>query len=150
MEAARKKATSDFERDVLADLDISRAEYEEAIRRYVRCVEDQGVEIEAIPQSGYYTFGASGRDASVIDQAQTSCRVGTIDLIEPIYVDKLVNPGKQNMDELIAACLVRKGVAPSSYTGKQLKADRDNDLANAPFDREDDRVSDCHGNPSAN
>lgn len=52
IKAAAKQATSDFERGVLSDGVITRAEYQEAIQRYVDCGKQHGLDIGLIDQGG--------------------------------------------------------------------------------------------------
>lgn len=146
MISAQAHATSDFERQVFADLKITAAEYDEAVQRYLSCVRDHGVDISATKADGYYTFSLIA--ASGTDQAVTDCRSGTIDLIEPLYVDQLRNPRREDPDTIIARCLVRHGAAPNGYDGKQYANDARANFANAPYSPDDSTVRSCRSNPS--
>lgn len=112
---ARELATSQFERDVLADDQITRAEYEEALQRYVSCIEDQGARVTLQDQAGYYVY-AIGGDVAAYDEAAAECALGTNALIEGLYVDILSNPENKNMDEVIAQCFVDAGLVEAPFT----------------------------------
>ncbi|HHW83334.1 MAG TPA: hypothetical protein GX743_05895, partial [Actinomycetales bacterium] len=47
------RASSDFEREVLSDGEITEAEYREAVDRMITCARDQGVEV-SVTESGYF------------------------------------------------------------------------------------------------
>jgi hypothetical protein len=154
-EAASGQATSDFERGVLGDFEISRAEYEEAVDRYVRCASDLGVQLSAVPQGGYYVFehvAASTSAAQSVDGVVRQCRAGTIDLIEPLYVGLLTNPNKEDRDQLVVACFIDKGLAPEGYTVEEFRGDRGSGQEQRPpdfpFDEQDPRFIECMVNPS--
>ncbi|WP_143193866.1 hypothetical protein [Micromonospora sp. CB01531] len=148
LKAAQKQAASDFEREVLADLKITKAEFDEAVNRYVACAGDRGVTIKARPTAGgYYNYDLvkSGDAETVADE----CRKGTLALIEPIYVDRLMNPEKKDLDQLQADCLVRAGVAPKGYSGDQLAADRAKSFSDTSFGPDNPAVPACLSNPNS-
>ena len=150
LEAALERATSEFEREVLRDLRITRAEYEEAVERYVQCANDRGVELTKIPQGGYYVYGHPAIDDA--DAILDDCRIGTVDLVEHLYVDMLVNPDKTDFDMLVVKCLLEKGLAPEGYTTEEHKRLRETATGPAPdypFDTEDSHFSECMANPSS-
>ena len=141
---AMSKATSPFERQVLQDGVISRAEYEEAIRRYVACMKAHGVNMGAeMTALGYYQYNSVGYDQAVDDR----CNVGTKAMIEPLYVDRLQNPNKADMRALEVACFVRKGLAAQGYTVAQWKVDRLSQKP--PFSTNDPRFTACLASPAA-
>lgn len=134
-EVAKAKATSEFEREVFADDQITPAEYDEAVRLYVECVNRT-----IPPEFGAVTarkneFGMYGYDSPPMpeaqqvswnrayEQAHEKCRVGTTALIEPLFVDKIMNPLRLSPDEQIVECLKRKDLVPDSYTVENFKAD---------------------------
>jgi hypothetical protein len=64
-------------------------------------------------------------------------------LIEPLYTDEVINPHKQNIFALTAACLVRKGVAPKGYTGEQYEIDSNSQAGgHFPFNPDNPKISD--------
>ncbi|MEV0565898.1 hypothetical protein [Dactylosporangium sp. NPDC050588] len=148
LKQARDAASSDFERQVFKDLDISRAEYEEAVKRFVDCVKGKGVTISAVPTDGYYQYDVINNPAVDQDAIQESCGKGTRNLIEPIFVDRLRNPNKEDENELFAKCLIRNGVAPADYNAERARKDRVNGFKGAPYDSSDPRVAHCNANPN--
>jgi hypothetical protein len=146
IQQAKSKATTDFEREVLEDSVISRAEYEEAVNRFINCVKDKGLTISTQDQSGYYVYKSD--QAPNLDEVQNACSRGTKTLIEPLYVERLRNPGKIDSNEIFASCLVKHGLVEGGYTAADAKRDMENSFAGAPFDQEDPRLVQCLANPS--
>ncbi|MEU8311327.1 MULTISPECIES: hypothetical protein [Micromonospora] len=145
MRRAAKSATSEFEKEVLSDSKISRAEYEEAVSRFVECVRQKGVSIEKKDQFGYYIYETVSAPNAL--EAQDECNRGTKGLVEPLYVSRLTNPTKADPNQLFAACLLKQGVAPAGYSAESAKRDKSESFANAPFDSADPRVTQCLANP---
>lgn len=117
--AAADAAQSELEKRVFEDGKISRAEYEEAAQLYIACLTDAGASVSLHDEGGYYSYEATG-DLELYDRMQDKCRVGTMKLIEPLYVDQLLNPENVAAEDQIAACFVKNGVAPQEFTGKDF------------------------------
>ncbi len=135
---AKEFATSDFERAVLEDGEITRAEYEEAMQRYVSCIRDGGGNVELKDQSGYYVYQVSG-DIDAYDRMSDGCARGTTALIEPLYVDVLMNPDKLDPDEALARCFVAAGLVKAPFGAQDLRdlmtaAGADGDSSGTPVD----------------
>jgi hypothetical protein len=151
--AASKVATSDFERSVLSDGMITRAEYEESVQRLVSCGKDRGITISPIAQGEVYNYSFPLTDTS--DAVMTECSAGTTMVIETIYSNMVRNPAKGDYEALVASCLARSGLAPSGYDKSQYLADRsavekDGVLtADFPFDPEDPRLAECESDPES-
>lgn len=148
-EQARQQATSDFEREVLTDDQITRAEYEEATQLWVDCLAGKGINVKLQDQGGYYTAGVPAEDSSGFEENSDLCAEGTTAVIEPLYIQILQNPGNEDPTELIVACLIETGLADSSFTVEQwneLSSQGQN--AQWPFDIEDPRWGACLTNPS--
>ncbi len=148
LKTAYNKATTDFERDVLDDYKITRAEYQEAEDRYLACLLDSGMHASLEEQSGYYILSTptSEADRPEID----TCRQGTINLIEPLYVDMLTNPDRLTPAENLFNCMKRKGLAlPQEYSAGNLSEDMHSGLANAPFNTDDPAFNACLANPAS-
>lgn len=152
---AQRRATSEFEKSVLDDLQITRAEYEEAIQRYVSCVKDRNLDISVVEQHGYYTYRVTGvaRDSdggtAVADTVLQECRIGSIDLIESIYVTKLQNPLKIDIESVTADCIKRERLVTGDYSGEDYLRDAKNNFAGSGFDPDDPRLTKCLANPSS-
>jgi hypothetical protein len=136
-EAARAAATSDFEREVLADDKITAAEYEEAVQRFVSCMK------ETLPPEfadGYQAvrneYGVYQYNGPRIHESQSAaweaahtaafdaCRLGTTAQIEQLYTGMILNPKRMTPDEQILDCLKRHGVVEESYTMDNYRADQ--------------------------
>jgi hypothetical protein len=151
VEQAAERATSDLERAVFADYKVTRGEYEEAVARYLRCANGQGVALATIPRAGYYnyTFPQSAEAERIVND----CVRGTTELIEPIFVAVLTNPNNRDLDDMIAECVVRKGLVSRGYSGADIKEEkraaiREKREIDFPFDEEDDRFAACVADPS--
>jgi hypothetical protein len=143
---ALSSATSDFEKAALADLQISRLEYEEAVERYVSCMQGQGLDTAAVEEAaGYYSYRTAAGSGD-FDAADSTCRVGTVNLVESLYVDKLVNPRKRDVNDAVAACLTDAGLVPRGYTGDMFAVDSE-PPAQLPFDVEAAAAGACLSDP---
>ncbi len=117
---ARELATTQFERDALADGQITREEYEEAIQRYVACMKDAGVTVGLEDQYGYYGYQVT-QNLTRYDELSGQCSVGTKTLIEPLYVEPLTNPEKLHPDEATARCLVGVGLVKEPFGAEEFR-----------------------------
>lgn len=117
--AAKAAATTDFERKVLDDDVITRAEFTEARNLYFRCIRARGLEVTTTPsESGLGGLSVTGSwEQSAVDSALSECLSGTTEVIEPLYVELVTNPDKRDLNDLIAECLVAFGVVQAPFTG---------------------------------
>lgn len=117
---AKNQATTDFERKILDDDVITRAEFLEAKSLYYRCLRSYGLVVTPNdPQSDLGGFSVGGTwDESVVNTALAECPAGTIDVIEPLYASMVKNPEKRHLNDLLAECLVAVGVVEPPFTGK--------------------------------
>lgn len=155
---ALEMATSDFERSVLADGEITRAEYEEATQRFLDCVNDQGASVATLDQGGYFIYEISG-DLDLYDEISDECRIGTNDLIETLYVDQITNPDNVDFEELTVDCLVRAGLVEEGFTVAEFHEGLGGVIADSsgqqssspwqlPFEPEDPLFDFCMVNPA--
>jgi hypothetical protein len=145
--AAAKTASSAFEKDVLSDGDITRAEYVEAANRYMDCVREHGVDIDAVDEFGVNNYAASNMTGSNEKYLDT-CTEGTIFIIEGIYSQMVKNPDNVDMKQLLVECFVNSGLADKGYTVDDYVADTSGPNGSKfPFDDTDPRFSDCMLNP---
>lgn len=109
----RSLATSDFERGVLADNTITRAEYEEALQRYVDCMSEHGSTVATyeIYHSGVYAYQVTRSDEGATPQ----CARGTTEIIEQLYLEHLGDPQNRGTQVAVTDCLKRKGLLPADY-----------------------------------
>jgi hypothetical protein len=150
--AAAKNANSSFERQVLADGTITKAEYQEAVHRYVACAQDHGLVFDAaIQTSGLYQYSLSGQTAASATSRQPvldGCARGTTALIEPLYGDLVQNPNKKDLMLVFAECFVRKGVAPHGYSSGDFKRDAAANFVNPSLNARSPFFAACLQNPS--
>lgn len=128
--AARAEATSDFERNVLADDAIAQGEYDEAAARFVACLRDEpnGFSVTAepdplIPGAVVYRGDiAPDLPPDIRERVIASCQEGTTALIEPLFIAIAVNPDHADFDGLVLACLEDRGVEVSDLTALREEA----------------------------
>lgn len=143
-EEALRSATSDFEKKVLADGEVTRAEYDEANALYVRCMGDSGITVKLLEQGGYTVYSRQKTPGG--DEIDTRCSEGTISLVAGLYVDQLTNPSDEDIDTLTVACLVRAGLVDETYTPERF-ADEAHSKA-FTFDSSAPAFDACMSNPS--
>lgn len=121
MEAARKAASSDFERAVLEDGVVERAEYDEAFSRLRECLSGRGVtNVEYLLNTGgFYDSVATGEFS---DETIDSCAEGNTTLIEPLYVTSVQNPDNRPVTDILAECFNRHGVGTGELSGEDVAA----------------------------
>ena len=149
---AKTKATSDFERAVLADGVITAAEYDEATQAYVTCVNGR-LPAKFVPgivaiknEFGQYGFQGPGLTEaalaeydSIFQKIGNECEKGTSGIIAPLYNDMIANPNKTDRYTQAVICLKRFKLVPDSYAVKNYIADEvahgakpDSGLGSAP------------------
>lgn len=144
MEAAAAAATSEFERDILSDGLISRSEYEEATSRYVECLGTNGYPASRVDQDGVYAYEITGKaDGEAWDAINGECRLETVEIIEPLYVDSVVNPENKDFFDLVISCLKAHDLVEPTFS----KEDFPGDGETPPWDPADPEVSACMSRP---
>lgn len=115
---ARREATNDFQRKVLADGVITDSEFREVRQRYVDCLADAGITAKANADGSYEV------DADVSGPAgdtEKKCSKDTIEPIEPLYYATRVNPNNEDPNLLMANCLRKAGVVGPDFTKSDWK-----------------------------
>jgi hypothetical protein len=121
-EEARRLTTSQYLLDVLADDQITEAEITEARSRFVSCLADAGIWASFVRDDyGEATLIMSDKLTSAQQAAESSCDHQWLGPIASLYHRISVNPYNVDWDELVAACLVQKGLAPKGFTGAQYR-----------------------------
>lgn len=119
LEDAAENASNDFERDVLADLEVSRAEYEDAYGRLAECMENAGYTVDLQDAGGLITVGVSpGGPESEADFSR--CADGTTTLIAAVYNDIAQNPQNVDYEQLIVDCLIDNELVDPDFTTGDL------------------------------
>ncbi len=116
---AKSDISSDFERQILADGVVSRAEYEEMFSRFSACMSAAGYTVNLTADTyGRYTYSTEGK--SGVSEADARCAKGTINPLAALYNDFAANPSGDDPSILRVACLKRHGIVPDSYTVEQF------------------------------
>ena len=116
-------AKSDFVRQVLSDGQIEAAEYDEARQGMLGCLKDAGIEAKYIDDQSTAAVGGgltilSGELTDQQRTAERTCDDQWMGPIDSLYASTRTNPQNQDMNKLIAACLVREGLAPDGFTAE--------------------------------
>ncbi|RMI13897.1 hypothetical protein [Cellulomonas triticagri] len=113
---AYERASTDEQREILADGVVTDAEYAQVYDAFARCLADVGYEV-TFPPSGGITIQGGAPDApdSVLQDLVGACddqHVGDVD-----YLHEQVSRNPENLDEwtIMADCLVREEVVPPSF-----------------------------------
>lgn len=131
---ARDAATSEFERTVLDDGEISDAEFEEARGLLAECIAARGYLFEPEEDGGYSVGSDEPRPADpdaaaaydeAIDSAHTECGAGSTDVIEPLYLAMNENPSNVDLNDVWASCLVDEGFRDAGYGVEDLVEEMD-------------------------
>lgn len=149
-ESAYADATTDFQREVLADGQITRDEYAEATDRYVQCMDDRGFDVEISDNDGLN--GYAFREEPGIEAASDECFVELIP-IEALYGSTFGNPDNRPPSELYAECFVRHGFAEPGFTGadwdRWLSDNENADIVRTPSGQEiNEDVQHCITDPA--
>jgi hypothetical protein len=145
--AAAKTANSDFERKILADGEITEAEYEEAVNKTIACTADHGFQVSKTRTSSGYNYDMVGSTAG--DKAFSDCSAKFSSTIESFYNSQVVNPNNGDFWDLVLKCLKRKEVVPADYTRAKLDQEKRNGFKSSSFDRTNSGDVACLQNPSA-
>jgi len=142
IEEARRSATTDFEREVLADGKVTDAELGEAFSRFTECMAAQGFTVEQTDYKGVYSgffVAANGKDP---DKAVTACDKGTMLLIEPLYHGMKNNPTGDDSSSRELDCLKERGLVPETFTVEDYAAASEQETLT--YDYESEAALDCH------
>ncbi len=115
-----RRATTDQQRAVLRDGEVTEAEHLELSQAFAECLSGFGYII---------TFGEGGRFALDV-QSQTvpdervqsvvhECTSSTVGDVDALYEEVRRNPGNLDERDIMAACLVREGVVDSRFTADE-------------------------------
>ncbi len=116
-------STSEFVRAVLADGEITDAEYAEMVTRLSECLDGYGVELQSIaPGAGMSTTNApNGADThEIINTCSVVAGENSIGALRDFMAD---NPDNADPTPLIVQCLVDSGTVPSDYGVEDFDTD---------------------------
>jgi hypothetical protein len=122
IEELRSRTDSDFIRRVLADGEISAAEMAESEAGTLACIDREDLNMRFVTHPDG-SRGLRWTDSGPLDDdAMHACSRAWDDGLGSIYESIRVNPNNEDFAELVAACLVRTGLAPDGFTSEDLEA----------------------------
>lgn len=122
-------ATTEFEREAIADGVVSEQEHAETVDRMTQCMADAGIEYIDKSSGSEYTFPPSMTSAEA-NEVTTECEKTSGDwTVNSLY--SMVSHNPENIDDsiLMAECLIRVGVVPPGYTAADWDAEMENPTA---------------------
>lgn len=133
---------------------ISQGDYEAAHERYRECMAAKGIiaHVTRYPNGTMHSTPPGPDERFSIDDlaaADFDCGVGTTAAIDQLYTVQQGNPGLlRDRNEAGAACLVREGLAPASFSRDDFATafdgpGRSGTWGSLPFDVRDERVHMC-------
>ena len=134
---AWSETSSPFVRSVIEDERITDQEWAEVGTRLSSCLEAAHIVFLGFEASGGYGVdpGSLGIDEASESLAKCEHESGESP-IGSLRLNSIINPDNVDFDELIAACLVDKGVAERGYTAEDYR-----DQAAMLFDSNDNRLA---------
>jgi hypothetical protein len=115
-----EQTRSDYVRKVLANGEISAAEFRETLDSEIKCMKDGGVDA-IIDQSnsgvGFIAYPSSQESLPAVLECENQWDGGIVQLYRSI----VENPNNVPFVDLQAACLVKMGLAPKGFQGKDLQ-----------------------------
>lgn len=115
VEQAYNSSSSSYIRGILADGTIDSFEINDAMRHVVECVSEAGFTISYTLDNHSMQFESTTPEPS--DEVLIGCQDEWLGEVGQLYWSMYTNPNNENGDGLVAACLVRKGLAPAEFTG---------------------------------
>ena len=132
--------TTEFQRSVLEDYEITDAEYSEARNRFKACVEDEGYTL-LLEADGTRMEGIQDGQEAAADAVFTRCQDENLGFVEPFYYELRENPQNEDRTVLLVDCLQRADVLDESVDADDVLADPGIGPA------EDPRVTECDADP---
>ncbi|MDR2973674.1 MAG: hypothetical protein LBV00_03015 [Propionibacteriaceae bacterium] len=124
-----ERAKSDYVREVLADGKVDVQELQDAQQHMVSCMEERGYvlfydvdryglsnQTMDMSHGPWDNFTAAEQEEALA--AERTCEDAWMGGIGSLYHMVRVNPNDEDWSGLIAACLVRHGLAPEGFTGQ--------------------------------
>jgi len=139
-ERAYRSTTSDIVHRILAKGSITDRDYAAVSGAYERCMANKGFPTRVTGPAG--EAETQGGEESL--KADEACN-GDFAVIASLRANILRNPQHLNEDEIVAACLVDKGLAPKSYTVKDYETNLQSQ--SFPFSIDDPRFTKCTTDP---
>lgn len=143
--AAYQNSKSDLQRKVLADGVITEAEMSALQDAFRACVTTYGITNVSFDVDGSMSLKPpTSWTQDQVNAVVSECGSTTIDGPDLIFNELRRNPQHADEAELMAACLVRVGLAPAGYTAQDYRTDSPD---NYPFDSKSDKFGKCVSDP---
>ncbi|WP_159806695.1 hypothetical protein [Cellulomonas citrea] len=147
-ERAYRASTSDLQRQVLRDGRVTDQEMVALQDDFRSCLESQGFTGVTFDDKGGFQFKASdASDDTAVNSQVTACQDNSLGQVSTLFYSMQRNPANEDELEIMAACLVRQGLAPAGYSAEDYG--RDAPAGAFPFDSGDPRFGICVSNPLA-
>jgi hypothetical protein len=112
--------TSDFQKRILEDHEVTEAEYNEAEAAFVDCLSDIGVEVVIVKNdNGSSQLSYTGGDSQ--NPGVQECSDKWYGAVDSLYQSVLTNPNNVQWMDAMAACFVRLGLVPEGFSASDLK-----------------------------
>ncbi|MGL5828211.1 MAG: hypothetical protein ACRC0L_01420 [Angustibacter sp.] len=128
---AAKTTDSDFQRVMLEDGVVTRAEYEEAMTATGNCMSKRGYELGKTLQDGIYILSIVASDAA--EKALDQCTAQYSGEVAGFFQGQVSNPERRDFIEDLVSCLIHSKVAPPSYTPREYLVDMDRGFKDSPL-----------------
>jgi len=121
--AAYASTQSDFVRRVLEDGVIDSVEIRESQERHLGCLTDAGIPAVLVddaerPGGRFIAYSGDAWRAPENQPIIDHCFNEWEGSIPELYWGTTNNPYNENIDDMVAACLVRNGIVPEGFTGR--------------------------------
>ena len=110
-----RSTESDFARRVLADGQITDAEYAEMEERFRSCLAEDGITFGGFRPDGGYTTSLAPNGGDTYAMIQVCSKSSGEDTVGALYSIMRTNPENLDGATIMAECLVKKGVVPPGY-----------------------------------
>lgn len=145
-ERAYRGSTSDLQRQVLADGEITEQEMAALQDDMRTCLGAAGfTDVEFSPDGGSSGMTPPGMSDADFQRVTTSCAESSFGSVDILYNNLRRNPSNQDEFTIMAACLVRQGLVAQDYSAEDYGRDAPADTF--PFDADDARFGACVSDP---
>lgn len=125
---AQEANSSDYVRTVFQNAiktgEIAYSDYKDSRQKFQSCLEESGIAVNVTADDwglGLIEIASGAGDETVLAECQSQFDGIGNDSISVLYQRQVSNPDNENMDELIAQCLVRKGMAPAGFDAQDYR-----------------------------
>lgn len=140
------KSSSTFERDALADGNVTDAERAEMIERFRSCLSRTGHRLDSFKKTGAREITAANpdEDGAVGRKQIESCeKYAGVNTVGLIYSAMATDPENTDLVPKIVACLKKHGLVGPGYS----RSDYQRGLPTFPDAKRNDRVTQCNDDP---